>query len=82
MVPTVPMTPASPLRVASTNAFAPGSTTSITGTGSSAFKSSSAAADAVLQATTTAFTSKSFTRLHANWRANSRTSACGRGPYG
>ena len=82
MVPTVPMTPALPLRVARTSASAPGSTTSITGTGSSAFRSSSAAADAVLHATTTAFTSNSFTKLQAIWRANSRTSSWGRGPYG
>ena len=43
-----------------TSARAPGSMTSITGTGSSARSSSSPAAVAVLQATTTAFTSKSF----------------------
>ena len=70
MVPTVPMTPTSPLRVACTSALAPGSTTSMTGTGSSAFRSSSAAAEAVLHATTMAFTSKSFTRLQASSRAN------------
>ena len=66
MVPTVPMTPTSPLRVVLTNASAPGSTTSMTGTGSSASSSSMAAADAVLQATTTAFTSNSLTRLQAS----------------
>ena len=79
-MPTVPMTPTLPLRLAFTSARAPGATTSITGTGSSASSSSSAAAEAVLQATTMAFTSWSFTRLHASWCANSRTSACGRGP--
>jgi len=76
------MTPTLPVRLAFTSARAPGATTSTTGTGNSASSSSSAAADAVLHATTMAFTSKSSTRLHAIWWANSRTSDCGRGPYG
>ena len=60
IVPTVPITPTRPDAVAVTNARAPGSMTSITGTGSSSRSSSSPAAVAVLQATTTAFTPKSF----------------------
>ena len=66
IVPTVPITPTRPDTVAVTNALAPGSITSITGTGSSSRSSSSPAAVAVLQATTTAFTPKSLTRLHAS----------------
>ena len=82
MVPTVPITPTRPDRVACTSARAPGSITPSTGTGSSAASSPSPAAAAVLQATITALASKSFTRLHASSRANTRTSSCGRGPYG
>ena len=56
-VPTVPITPTRPLRVAGTSACAPGSITPITGTGISSTRSSSAAAAAVLQATMIAFAS-------------------------
>ena len=56
-MPTVPMTPTAPVRVAATSARAPGSITPTTGTGSSALSSSSAAAAAVLHATTKSLTS-------------------------
>ena len=62
MVPTVPITPTWPLRVADTSDRTPGSITPTTGTSNSACRSASAAADAVLQATTTIFTSWSSTR--------------------
>ena len=82
IVPTVPMTPIRPVRVAVTSARTPGWITPSTGTGSSSTSWSRAAAAAVLQATTIAFASWSFARLHASWRANERTSSSGRGPYG
>ena len=81
-VPTVPITPTRPDRVAWTRARAPGSITSKTGTGSSAASSPRPAAAAVLQATTTALASKSLTRLQASSRAKTLTSPWGLGPYG
>ncbi len=81
-MPTVPITPTWPDSVVRTSASAPGSMTSISGTGNSSRSTSSAAADAVLQATTMALAWWSVTRLQAISLANSRTSACGRGPYG
>ena len=58
-MPTVPITPTRPLRVAATSARTPGSITPMTGTGSDSVNVSRAAAAAVLHATTTIFTSKS-----------------------
>jgi hypothetical protein len=56
MVPMVPITPMLPEREVCTAARAPGSTTPMTGTGSSALSTGSACAVAVLQATTIALT--------------------------
>ena len=60
-MPTVPITPTRPERVAGTSARTPGSITPTTGTPVAACSSSSAAAAAVLQATTTSLTSCSST---------------------
>ena len=66
-VPTVPITPTRPLRVASTSDRAPGSMTPNTGRSNSRCSSSSAAAEAVLQATTTSPTACSSTSIRVIW---------------
>ena len=82
-MPTVPMTPTWPLRVADSMARTPGSITPTTGTSSDRASSSrSAAAAAVLHATTSSFTSCSSTSQRPIWWANARTSSSGRGPVG
>lgn len=82
MVPTVPMTPTWPLRVALTSERTPGSITPTTGTVKVSCSSTRAAAAAVLHATITIFTSWSSTRRRVSWWAKPRTSSSGRGPYG
>src|SRR4051812_17916644 len=82
MVPTVPITPTRLLLVTRTAARAPGSITPTSGTSCSNRNRSRAAAEAVLQATTTILTSCSSINLAVISRANSRTSSSGRGPYG
>lgn len=79
-MPTVPMTPTRPVPVARTRERTPGPTTLTTGTGASARSSSRAAADAVLQATTTSLTSWVAVRNRVIWRAKPWTSPSARGP--
>ena len=63
MVPTVPITPTRPVSVARKAARSPGSMTLMTGTSRPTHRRSRPAAAAVLQATTTIFTSCSPTSL-------------------
>ena len=79
-MPTVPITPTRPFRVALTRDRTPGSITPMTGTGVSAWSWASAAAAAVLQATTTSFTSCSATRYLVICSAKPATSSWDRGP--
>ena len=82
MVPTVPMTPTRPVRVACAERPHARVDHSDDRHVERSRSESSAAAAAVLQATTTSFTPRRSTSSAVIWWANSATSSSGRGPYG
>ena len=80
-MPTVPMTPTRRVVVTRIAARSPGSITPTTGTSTRARSGPSAAADALLQATTIIFTFRSSSRSAIS-SENFSTSSAGFGPYG